>query len=71
LFADARRPAWSRWLATAHGSGQVKGYLRSVEYDLGLDGRGAGTILMVDDLIRADADAVASMRLQGRGDYDE
>lgn len=63
LFADARRPAWARWLATAHGSGQVKGYIRSVEYDLGLDGRGAGTILMVDDLIHADEDRERSRKL--------
>lgn len=54
LFADARRPSWSRFLSTAHGAGQVKGYIRSVEYDLGLDGRGAGTILLVDELISAD-----------------
>lgn len=75
LFADARRPSWSRFLATSHGSGQVKGYIRSVEYDLGLDGRGAGTILLVDDLIREDEERaasgkVASMRLMGRGDDD-
>lgn len=63
LFADARRPSWARFLATSHGAGQVKGYLRSVEYDLGLDGRGASTILMVDDLITADEDKEKALKL--------
>lgn len=54
MFADARRPAWSRFLSRSSGAGQLKGYIRSLEYDLGLDGRGAGTVLMVDDLVSAD-----------------
>lgn len=67
MFADARRPSWARFLATSHGAGQVKGYIRSVEYDLGLDGRGAGTILLVDELIEADEEKEKALKLKVDG----
>ena len=53
-FAEACRPAWARVLSTGRGSGSIKGYIRSLEYDMGLDGRGARTIFMVDELIEED-----------------
>lgn len=58
-FASACRPAWSRVLASRAGR-QVLSYLRSYEYDEGLDGRGAGTLRIVRELIASEKSTAAA-----------
>lgn len=50
-YAEAMRPAWSRVLATRAGD-RVMVWLRSVEFDAGVDGRGARTLELVEAIIR-------------------
>ena len=50
-YAEARRPGWARVLASGRVRASMKTYLTSMEYDLGLDGRGAGTIAIVAAMI--------------------
>ena len=45
------RPGWARVLASGRVRASMKTYLTSMEYDLGLDGRGAGTIAIVAAMI--------------------
>lgn len=49
-YANALKPSWARLLASSRGR-VVRSYLRSYEYDAGLDGRGAGTLRIVRSLI--------------------
>lgn len=53
-YADALRPSWSRLLASSRGGRAVRSYLRSAEYDMGLDGRGAGTLSLVAAMVEAE-----------------
>lgn len=57
-FAQAVRPGWARLLSTSAGGRQIKGYLTSLEYDLGLDCRGANTMGVILDMIDAEKSGV-------------
>lgn len=61
-YAEARRPGWSRVLASGRVRASMKTYLTSMEYDLGLDGRGAGTIAIVAAMIAEEEEAEAQGR---------
>lgn len=57
-YASAVRPGWARLLSTSSGGRQIKGYLTSLEYDLGLDCRGANTMGVILDMIDAEKSGV-------------
>lgn len=59
-YANACRPSWARILA-GRGGRAVRSYLRSVEYDSGVDGRGAGTLALVREIIRAEKSGHAKL----------
>lgn len=62
-YASAARPSWSRFLSTSAGNRAVRSYLRSLEFDLGLDGRGAGTLSLVRQIVAAEKDPASASAL--------
>lgn len=75
-FADACRPSWARALRVRGVARSMGTYIRSREYDSGVDGRGRRTLDIVDAMIDAElsasVDAEAAARAErGEKDGDE